>query len=166
VQEATADLGPGEYVMTCFIPTPGHDGMSHAVMGMVVPLTVVDTGVGAAAPATDATVSLRDYAVALPDGFAGGPVAVTNDGQEDHELIVMRFHEGKGVADLLAWSEGGMPAGRPFDYVGGVGTIPPGATAWADLDLGPGDYIALCVVPGPGGVPHVEMGMATPFTVA
>ena len=58
-----------------------------------------------------------------------------------------------------------QPAERPFTFAGGVGTIAPGATAWADLDLAPGSYIALCVVQGAAQTPHVDMGMVTLFTV-
>ena len=38
-------------------------------------------------------------------------------------------------------------------------------TAYADLDLRPGNYVALCFLPGPGGAPHMAMGMLQQFTV-
>ena len=165
-QVATADLAPGHYVVLCFIPTAGEHGMPHVAMGMIDELDVVDTGEVAPAPLPVATVELTDFAIAIPERFTGGVVEVLNNGSANHELILMRFHEGKSIADLAAWSQGGMPPERPFDYVGGVGAIAPGTKAWATLSLDSGDYVALCVVRGPTDQPHVDLGMITPFSVA
>lgn len=165
-ERVTAVLEPGTYLLTCFIPTPGHHGTPHLMKGMVKQLTVVAGHHRAELPKATATVSLRDYAVDIPAAFHGGAVEVRNEGSEDHELVIMRLDPGKGLGDVAAWQAAGSPAERPFEFAGGVGALPPGGTAVADLDLPPGDYIALCVVPGPGGAPHVEMGMVTTFTVA
>jgi hypothetical protein len=165
-QVATSELAPGHYVVLCFIPTAGEHGMSHVAMGMVDELDVVDTGTVAPEPIAVATVELSDFAIAIPDRFTGGVVEVLNNGSANHELILMRFHDGKSLADLAAWSQGGMPPERPFDYVGGTGTIAPGTRAWATLSLDSGDYVALCVVRGPTDQPHVDLGMLTPFSVS
>ena len=165
-QVATAELAPGHYVVMCFIPTAGEHGMSHVSMGMVAELEAVDTGSVADAPLPVATVELTDFAIAIPERFTGGVVEVVNNGSVNHELILMRFHDGKSLADLAAWSQGGMPAERPFDYVGGTGTIAPKTRTWATLTLDSGDYVALCVVRGPTDQPHVDLGMITPFSVA
>ena len=54
----------------------------------------------------------------------------------------------------------------PYDLTGGAPTIPPGATSWVDLDLRPGNYVALCVITSPTTMQqHVQMGMVTPFTI-
>ncbi len=165
-QVATAELAPGHYVVLCFIPTAGEHGMPHLAMGMIDELDVVDTGDVAPAPLPVATVELTDFAIAIPDRFTGGVVEVVNNGSANHELILMRFHDGKSIADLVAWSQAGMPPERPFDYAGGVGAIAPGTNAWATLTLESGDYVALCVVRGPTDQPHVDLGMITPFSVA
>jgi LPXTG-motif cell wall-anchored protein len=48
-----------------------------------------------------------------------------------------------------------------------MGALMTGKSAWASLDLQPGDYIALCFVPDPAsGKSHLELGMHTVFTVA
>ena len=163
---STSVLEPGRYVLLCFIPSPGPHGEAHLSQGMVATIEAVETDEPAELPDAEEEIELRDFAVDIPKGFGGGPVLVRNEGEENHELVLMRFHEGSGAADLMAWSEAGRPEQRPFDFAGGTGTIAPGATAWADLDLRPGDYIALCVVQGAAHVPHVELGMATLFTVA
>lgn len=164
--EATTELAAGEYVMVCFIPTPGPDGESHVVKGMVRPLEVVDAPSTADLPDVDATITLDDYSVEVPEGFDGGRVLVRNEGAEPHELILMRLHEGRSITDLIDWSAAGQPADKPFDYAGGIGTLDPGLTGSTPLDLAPGDYVALCVVPGPQDLPHVEMGMVTTFSVS
>ena len=51
-------------------------------------------------------------------------------------------------------------------YAGGVGSIKPGTTAWANLQLPPGDYIALCVIQGAAHKAHVDLGMVSLFRVA
>jgi hypothetical protein len=165
-QVATAELAPGHYVVMCFIPAAGEHGMPHVSLGMVSELDVVDTGTIAPEPLPVATVELTDFAIAVPERFTGGVVEVVNDGSVNHEFILMRFHDGKSLADLAAWSQGGMPADRPFDYVGGTGTIAPKTRAWATLTLDSGDYVALCVVRGPTDQPHVDLGMITPFSVS
>lgn len=163
---ATAELAAGHYVMLCLIPNAGEHGASHVSLGMVSQLDVVDTGARADEPIPVATVELTDFAIAIPERFTGGVVEVINNGSQNHELILMRFDEGKTIADLLAWSAAGMPAERPFDYVGGTGTLAPSTRGWATLTLESGDYLALCVVRGPSDQPHVDLGMATPFSVA
>jgi hypothetical protein len=165
-QVATTELAPGHYVVLCFIPSTGEHGMPHVSLGMIDELDVIDTGTVAPEPMPVATVELTDFAIAIPDRFTGGVVEVVNDGSVNHELILMRFHDGKSLADLAAWSQGGMPPDRPFDYVGGTGTIGPKTRAWATLTLDSGDYVALCVVRGPTDQPHVDLGMITPFSVS
>lgn len=162
---ATSDVPAGEYVLLCFIPTPGKDGRSHVLMGMIGHLTAVATAAPAAEPEPGAPVTLADFSITLPPGFAGGPVTIRNEGQQPHELILFQFAPGKGIPDLMAWQAAGMPAERPFTYVGGTGTIEPGASITTTIAEEPGDYLALCVVSGEDIRPHLEMGMVTPFTV-
>ncbi len=165
-QVATAELAPGHYVVLCFIPTAGEHGMPHVSMGMIDELDVVETDEIAPTPLPVATVELSDFTIDIPNRFTGGVVEVLNNGSANHELILMRFDDGKSIADLAAWSQSGMPAERPFDYVGGIGAIAPGTKAWATLSLESGDYVALCVVRGPTDQPHIDLGMITPFSVA
>jgi hypothetical protein len=54
----------------------------------------------------------------------------------------------------------------PFANVGGFQAITPGETGWLNLDLTPGEYVALCYVPDPAsGHAHLELGMVMPFRV-
>ena len=158
------DLQPGQYLMICFVP--GHDGVSHIDKKMIVPVEVVPGGEPVAEPAAEGEIVLEDYAIDIPGGFDGsGTFAVRNSGPADHELILMRYEPGKTLADLVAWSDGGMKGTPPITYTSGVGTIPHGETSWVDLDLDPGAYIALCVITGPTGQPHALMGMTAEFEI-
>ena len=99
----------------------------------------------------------------IGNGTAGKRVEVIYLHPNDVDDRITTFRE--PIRKLVAWNEACMPADRPIDFAGGTGTIPPGATAWTELDLPPGDYIALCVVQGPAHVAHVDMGMVAPFTI-
>ena len=159
------DLKPGQYLMICFVP--GHDGVSHIDKKMIVPVEVVPGGEPVAEPTAEGEIVVEDYAIDLPEGFDGkGTFAVRNRGPADHELILMRYKPGKGLADLVAWSEAGTKGTPPVVYTSGVGTIPRGETSWVDLDLAPGRYIALCVITGPTGQPHALMGMTKEFEIS
>lgn len=156
------DLEPGQYLMICFVP--GHDGVSHIDKKMIVPVEVVPGGEQVDEPAAEGEVLLEDYAITFPTGFDGqGTFSVRNAGPADHELILMRFKDGKELGDLISWSDAGSKGLPPVTYEGGLGTIPRGETSWLDLDLRPGRYIALCVITGPGGEPHALMGMTAQF---
>jgi uncharacterized cupredoxin-like copper-binding protein len=159
------DLEPGHYLMVCFVP--GHDGVSHIDKRMVVPIEVVDGGEAAAEPEAEGDVVIKDYAITFPQGFDGnGTFAVRNTGPADHELILMRFKDGKDLNDLLAWSDAGSKGEAPFTYEGGIGTIPSGETSWIDWHLRAGRYFALCMLSGPGGQPHALMGMTAAFELS
>jgi hemerythrin-like domain-containing protein/uncharacterized cupredoxin-like copper-binding protein len=159
------DLEPGQYLMVCFVP--GHDGQSHIDKKMIVPVEVVPGGDEVAEPTAEGEVVLEDYAITMPKGFDGnGTFAVRNAGPADHELILMRFKDGKDLNDLIAWSDGGSKGVSPVTYESGIGTIPRGETSWVDLDLGSGSYIALCAITGPTGMPHALMGMTAQFELA
>jgi uncharacterized cupredoxin-like copper-binding protein len=156
------DVEPGHYLMVCFVP--GHDGVSHIDKRMVVPIEVVDGGEPVAKPAPEGEVVIEDYAIAMPKGFDGnGTFAVRNAGPADHELILMRFKDGKDLNDLIAWSDAGSKGDAPVTYEGGVGTIPAGETSFIDWHLQPGRYFALCMLTGPTGQAHALMGMTASF---
>lgn len=163
-EQSVSELEPGEYLMVCFIAGP--DGRSHIEHGMVVPLTVVSIGEQAQPPAAPERITLKDYAFELPATFAAdGTVEVRNEGNEAHELVVLRIKDGKSVNDLAAWGASGEQGPKPFDFAGGLGAIAPGATGWADLDLPPGQYVAVCAIPDATGTPHLDLGMVMPFTI-
>jgi len=163
-EEATSQLVPGDYLMVCFMRAA--DGQSHVMKHMVAPLTVVPSNVAATAPDAGEVITVRDYAIEIPDGFRGdGPVSIRNEGTEPHEVALLRLGDGKVVGDAFGWYA--KPDGPPpFTAAGGIGVVSPGVPGWASLHLEPGNYVAVCFVPGPDGAPHALKGMVTPFTVS
>ncbi len=157
--------------------------------GMVATLTVTEATVGTEPPVADVSVSMLDFAYAMPQEFTQGPTTfeLSNDGAEPHEVAVLRLNEGftpEMFFELMASMEGEAtpeepatghdhatppaPAALPFTSVGGLQAMAPGMTGYATVDLTPATYMALCFIPSfaNGGVPHAMLGMVASFTVA
>ena len=167
-QTAVSDLEPGDYLMVCYMPSP--DGTAHVMKGMVGTLHVVAAPVDADAqpPRATSAITVKDFMITLPKTFTGkGDVEVHNEGPQAHEVIFIRFEPGKTLADAAAWQAAGSKGPGPFTFAGGMGEVEPNETQQMHLDLPPGDYAALCVLPDVlgDGQPHLAHGMVTPFTV-
>jgi hypothetical protein len=168
-QQVTLELTPGQYVLLCFIPA--HDGVPHLAKGMIAPIQVVGhtDHIHAHAPQlkADMTVKLRDFEFPLPSQIKAGKQVwqILNEGSQPHEIELIKLVEGKTIEDVQAFmhSPNGAP---PFTSIGGFQAITPGQSGWLNLDLEPGNYVALCFVPNPEtGKPHIEHGMVLPFSV-
>jgi len=165
--QVTLDLVPGQYVLLCFVPS--HDGMPHLAKGMVRPIEVVATAETANPPvvAADQTITLRDFSFVMPASVKAGQQVwqITNEGPQPHEIMLVKLADGKTMDDIQAYMQ--EPHGTPpFSQIGGFQAINPGATGWLNLDLTPGEYLALCHIPDPAsGKAHEELGMVMPFSV-
>lgn len=162
---ATLVLAAGRYLLVCGIPSA--DGVPHLMKGMIRPLTVVAGGEAAAAPRADITMSLRDYSFVLSGSPAPGRrlIEVRNDGDQTHEVELVRLAPGKSVHDVLAWVEkpAGPPPGLPL---GGVSPLARGGVASFEVNLAPGHYGMICFLPdAKDGKPHHEHGMIQEFGV-
>lgn len=165
---AVLNLTAGEYVILCFIPSPS-DGVAHHAKGMIRRMTVADADGHGIEPAADLTVNLQDFAFDMPDSLPAGKVTikVTNDGPEPHEFNILKLEEGKTAADVMAFLSGEAGGPPPFAPVGGANGIEAGLTEYAELDLPPGNYVAICNIPSPKaeGHPHFTLGMIKEFIV-
>lgn len=166
-QKATMDLPAGQYLLACFVADQT-DGLPHLAHGMMQPIMVTgDATVTAAEPAADAEIVLKDFAFVTPDKAAAGHHTwkVSNTGKQPHEINLLKLADGKTMADVMTYLQ--APEGAPpFVAAGGLQAINPGATAWVDLDLTPGTYIAICFVPDPASeMPHLALGMMRPILV-
>ena len=167
--EATLVLEPGEYVIECFIPSPG-ETKPHMMKGMMSTFTVVPEKTGASEPAVDATVTLSDYTFTIDKPLVAGHrvVKVTNDAAQEHELVLVELAPGKTIADVGSWVGKslmkGPPPGKP---VGGMAGIDKGLSGSFPIDLKAGRYGMICFAPdAKDGKPHFEHGMMKEFTVA
>jgi len=93
-------------------------------------------------------------------------IEVRNDGDQTHEVELVRLAPGKSVHDVLAWVEkpAGPPPGLPL---GGVSPLARGGVASFEVDLAPGHYYGMiCFLPDTkDGKPHHEHGMIQEFGV-
>ncbi len=165
---AVINLTAGEYVILCLIPSPS-DGMAHHAKGMIKSLTVVAGENSASEPTADLVVRLKDFAFEMPESLPAGPltIQVINDGPEPHEFNILKLEEGKTVSDVMAFLGGQAGGPPPFAPVGGANGIDAGGVEYAELNLEPGNYVAICNIPSPKaeGHPHFTLGMIKEFTV-
>jgi len=120
-------------------------------------------------PPAKAALTATEYAYAGTTlTFKPGDVAVTvtNNGKEEHQATIVKFKEGKTLADL-----GDVAAKDPgkldtvIDVYGGPNAVAPGTSVTATQTLGAGDYFFMCFIPAADGQPHAAKGMVTPFKV-
>lgn len=163
---ATVDLMPGNYALICFVDTP--DRVPHFAKGMVHGFTVTPSTANAMTPAADVNLALLDYAFNFDKPLSAGrhTIKVTNPAAQAHEIQLIQLAPGKTLADMQQWitKMAGPPPGKA---VGGIASMKPGTTNYFDVELTPGEYVAICFVPDhKDGKPHFEHGMATQFTVS
>jgi hypothetical protein len=123
-------------------------------------------------------VTASDYAFeGVPEELSTGPTSfeLSNDGEELHELVLVRKNDGVTATaeELLALPE--EEALAQVTPVGAPAFAAPGEADYLVADLEPGDYIGVCFVPvgttseeapPPEGPPHALQGMVLEFTVS
>lgn len=166
---ATLTLDAGHYALICLVPD--QKGVPHFALGMAKPVEVVPAaGPVAAEPASDMEVALTDYAFSLPDSVAAGAhvIKITNNGQQPHEMLIVRLEQGAKAAAIAHWVEGKMQGPPPgvFKLMGGVAGMMPGAHSLANVTLTAGTYALLCFAPDmKDGKEHTQHGMLREFKV-
>jgi hypothetical protein len=117
---------------------------------------------------TIATFSASDRGFEGPDRLPAGPTTVRlrNQGQEPHQLQLLKLSEGKTPADLaeaLRVSGGTMPPWAK--HMGGPNGVEAGGTAEATVLLEPGQYVLLCAIPHKKDGSHAVPGPLKPLSV-
>jgi uncharacterized cupredoxin-like copper-binding protein len=159
-------LAPGNYVLLCYVPSPDH--IPHLAKGMVRPLTVTAAeNVSNTTPQSDITVTMTEYAFNLSAPLTAGThtLHITNQGKQDHEVVVVRFAPGKSLKDLVTWVDHqvGPPPAQPL---GGLTAMANGYDGFFTVNLTPGDYALICMIPdAKDGKPHAAYGMTKEFTI-
>jgi hypothetical protein len=99
---------------------------------------------------------------------------VMNNDTTGHEMNLLKLDNGKTIQDVktfLHQKKGPPPLNAktygpaPYTYAGGIQPIEPGLSNWVELNLAPGNYVAVCFVPEISGISHVDEGMIKEFTV-
>lgn len=163
---ATVDLAPGNYVLICFVDTP--DKVPHFAKGMFHAFTVTPASATARAPNADVSLVLSDYVFTFDKPLTAGrhTIKVENTASQDHEIELVKLAPGKTLADFEKWLAAGMAGALPGSAVGGIASMKPGTVNYFDVDLAPGEYVAICFVPDEkDGKPHLMHGMVRQFSV-
>lgn len=135
-------------------------GRGVAVLALA--LLVAGCQAGARVPET-AQVTLAEYRIEPPAAVEAGRVvfAVTNTGELEHELLVVRLPE-----DLPPLDEQLRGTNRRHVLpLAGLPPVPPGADATFAADLTAGRYGLVCFLTDADGQPHALEGMNAEFVV-
>lgn len=133
---------------------------------LAAPLTTAG-GPGKPTPAPEVTVVTSEYGFDLPATLPAGPTVLhlSNRGKAVHHVTLVRLDEGRHLADVLTALGKPLPLPRWAVPVGGPNAVMPGGSSRALVDLQPGHYALVCLVPDPDGKPHFMKGMARELTV-
>jgi hypothetical protein len=128
---------------------------------------------GAGNDDTGATQTLEikagDFSFDAPSTLPAGRTRVVLDnanGAEPHQATIVRLNDGVTSSDYLAALAQSLEAGATKGkLLGGPNSAAPGKDSGVVLDLKPGNYVVLCLIPSPDGQPHVVKGMMRDLTV-
>jgi hypothetical protein len=121
------------------------------------------------APSNAATivVNMTNNAYRLvPNAAQGSAVTLagTNNDQMAHEMLVLRLAPGVSTETVLTSYGPGLPEG--VEFIGQL-TVPARSTGSLTLvNLEPGTYTIVCLLPDAAGVPDLANGMQTTFTIS
>lgn len=120
----------------------------------------------AATPQNWVTVMAQEFSFNAPDTLPAGftRVNLMNHGSEPHHIVFARLDSGHVVGELLK-ELGASKIPGWATWLGGPNAAMPGATTETVIELTPGNYAVLCVIPTVDGTPHVAKGMVRPLTV-
>jgi len=165
ISRAVVDLAPGSYLVL------DDAAVAFEVVGSDA------TPIESQNPDTDGTVRLFEMGFEFPESIEPGQQVweVTNDGEVPHELLLVwspqpvtpeQAIELFNSEDSSATPVGGGPSLDDIFPVGGLGWLSPGMSAWTEVNIEAGTYIALCFVFDPEtGMPHAMLGMVDVFTI-
>ncbi|MCA1830922.1 MAG: cupredoxin domain-containing protein [Actinobacteria bacterium] len=109
----------------------------------------------------------NQYSFDVPSNMKGGVVTlrVTNAGQEPHDFQLVQQASGHTLGDLTKEiSDPNAPFALWVAPYGGVGTVAPGKSGEATLDIAPGTYWFVCTESSDTGVSHATHGMSGAVT--
>jgi hypothetical protein len=170
---------PGEVVVSL---TPGQWVLVGDPESGIAPVMLNVTGEAASGAEIAADVEIKQdnenghFYFEMPENIPAGDQIwkVTNDGDQPHELFITKTPRRLTLEEaeiLLNLPEDqlppeGVPNPAEFQDMGGLAPISQDQTAYFELNLEPGAYVAVCFMPDKeDGAPHALKGMATIFEV-
>lgn len=114
-------------------------------------------------------ITAVDFAFQLPDTVPAGltRIRLVNNGPMLHHAQLIRFDEGKGLADLMAHMQSGATSLPDWAHeAGGPNPPEPGQETNTTQVLQAGPHAVVCFVDLPDHVPHIVKGMAKEFVVS
>lgn len=169
----TMPLRAGDYAWICLVHSP--DGEPHYEKGMITAMRVTP-GPRPELPDADLLMRLSDHDFELSEELTPGThtIRVGNYASQPHEVILFKLAPGKTPDDFMAWMGAMMnpevapPQGPPPAMpMGGVAPLGQGRANNMTVEITPGNYLLLCVLPDAGdGRLHVDHGMVKLITVA
>lgn len=166
----TEVLKPGTYYMLDSESAQGSQ-QPNARKGGVAKLEVTGEATDAELPATDATITAKDFSFESA-GVKPGANQVTfeNSGKQLHHALALPIAKGSTIDDVKKFvTSEGQPSGPPpVDFENAVGTavIDGGQAQVAEMEFKKGKYALVCFITNrDGGPPHVAMGMVNELDV-
>lgn len=155
-----------------FTPAAGAAADAAGVFGCGTGNTFAQSELSAEALASAPrmSVSAVDYGFEVSGDFAAGDAVVgfSNDGGEEHEMILFRIAEGTSYEEAMAWIEENADSDEepPFmqDFHGGFAG--PGGRTEVAVTFTPGEWMMICFIPAADGTPHYAKGMHRQVTIA
>jgi len=117
----------------------------------------------------ESVYTAKEYSFEGPTELTAGIAKLTmqNDGKMDHHFMLLKFADGKSMADLGAAMGQGLEGLATLGMaVGGPGPAGAGERSSVLIDLAEGNYVAMCLIPDDDGIPHAAKGMVLPISVA
>jgi hypothetical protein len=145
--EAIVVLAPGPHLIVCYHGEG--QGRPHHALGMIALLDVINSESSDPEPEFDINLVMFDYGYAISDSLGAGyyMVRVVGAGPQVHNVLIWRLAEGKTADDLTRWLESDRTAVRPARPMGGLTALSPGEHAYLPIQLDPGRYVLVCLVP-------------------
>lgn len=164
--EVVISLTPGEWLIAGD-PESGMAPMPIQVTGEAG----ADADIQAAAE-----IEFKNFEFVFPENLQAGPQiwGVTNTADQPHEMFISKTPRRltlDEVTILLELPEDelppeGVPSPAEFIDMGGIAPISKDQTAYAEFNLEPGAYVAVCFMPDKEtGMPHALKGMVVVFEI-
>jgi hypothetical protein len=119
-------------------------------------------------PSAVVTVTTTDFAFQAPDTIPAGAVEfhLLNRGPDLHHVWLARLDPDRRAVDVLKEFREGRPLPSWVHEVGGPNVPPPGMRGIVTVELKPGRYALLCLIPARDHVRHLMKGMVKEIVVA